>query len=211
MDTTRAIHVASEVVLLGGVIYYFNSQVKGLKAEIKELKAKIEENQQGIGKHLNNLYSAIDKIGKSVTHLNMIGRGMSEAHNSATITQHHDNGSSGLRRRKKVTVKEIQESGDSDEIEVTENDGQEDDSQRQDEFSRDNYRSSSPGNFGEQDNTNLDDELGEELQQLEEQDESEDEAEEQPQMESKGMQLKSRVAASSAPSNRQPVLNNKKK
>lgn len=210
MDTTRAIHVASEVVLLGGVIYYFNSQVKGLKSEIKELKAKIEENQQGIGKHLNNLYSAIDKIGKSVTHLNMIGRGMSEAQNSATITQHHNNGSSGLRRRKKVAVKEIQESGDSHEIEVTDTDGREEDLQSQDEFSRENYQSSS-NNSNEQEITSLDDELGEELQQLEEQDESEEDTEETPQMESKGMQLKSRVVASSAPSNRQPVLFNKKK
>jgi len=65
MDTTKMIHVAAEVVLLGGVTFYFNGQIRSLRNEIKDLKAKIEEQQEMTNKHLNNFYAVIDKMNRS--------------------------------------------------------------------------------------------------------------------------------------------------
>lgn len=69
MDTARTVHIASEVVILGGVIFYFNNQIKTLKTEIKELKTKLEEDSQSNNKHLQNLYSLVDKINIDVKQL----------------------------------------------------------------------------------------------------------------------------------------------
>lgn len=88
--TGKLVHVAAEVVLVGGVIFYFNNQVKSLKNEIKELKIKIEEMTDSNNKHLNNLYSLVDRLNRSV--LTPIQEEKSQPNNSQT----------GIRRRKKV-------------------------------------------------------------------------------------------------------------
>lgn len=62
MDTSKMIHMGAEIVLLGGIIFYFNGQTKTLKNEIKDLKVKIEEQQEVTNKHFNNLYAVIDQM-----------------------------------------------------------------------------------------------------------------------------------------------------
>lgn len=62
METQKIIHIAAEVVLLGAVTFYFNGQIKGLKNEMNDLKSKIKEQDESMNKHLNSLYSIIDKL-----------------------------------------------------------------------------------------------------------------------------------------------------
>jgi len=63
METKQIAHIVSEVILLGGITFYFNGQIKGLKSEIRDLKAEIEKQAEANNKHLNNLYSLMDKMG----------------------------------------------------------------------------------------------------------------------------------------------------
>lgn len=65
-QTGKIVHVAAEVILLGGIAFYFNNQVKSLRNEVRELKLKLEEITESNNKHLNNLYSLMDKMNRTM-------------------------------------------------------------------------------------------------------------------------------------------------
>ena len=62
MDTQKIIHIVSEVILLGVVSYYLNGKIKSVKQEVKDLKAKLVLQEESFTKHINTLYSIIDKM-----------------------------------------------------------------------------------------------------------------------------------------------------
>ena len=62
MDTQKIIHIVSEVILLGVVSYYLNGKIKSVKHEVKDLKAKLVLQEESFTKHVNTLYSIIDKM-----------------------------------------------------------------------------------------------------------------------------------------------------
>ncbi len=62
MNMTGIVHIIAEVILIGGVIFYFNKQVKSLRNEIKELRQKLQDTQEINVKHFNNIYAGLDKL-----------------------------------------------------------------------------------------------------------------------------------------------------
>jgi hypothetical protein len=64
-STGKLMHIGAEVVVLLGVTFYMNSQIRSLKTEIRELRAKIEEDARENNKHLNSMYMVIDQLQKS--------------------------------------------------------------------------------------------------------------------------------------------------
>jgi hypothetical protein len=97
-NTARMIHVGTEIVLIGGIFFYFNNQIKSVKNEVKELKIKIEENQEAYNKHLNNLYSLIDKLNSSVNNRQIYHPGQTQPF--VQKSNSHPSPITGLRRRK---------------------------------------------------------------------------------------------------------------
>lgn len=67
-STGKLMHIGAEVVVLLGVTFYMNSQIRSLKTEIRELRAKIEEDSRESNKHLNSMYMVIDQLQKSRMH-----------------------------------------------------------------------------------------------------------------------------------------------
>lgn len=68
-NNTKIIHIASELILVGAISFYFNNQIKTLKSDIIDLKTKMENETAANNKHFNNLYSLIDKMGRSLSQL----------------------------------------------------------------------------------------------------------------------------------------------
>jgi flagellar capping protein FliD len=64
-STGKLVHMGVEAVVLLGVTFYMNSQIRSLKTEIRELRAKIEEDARENNKHLNSMYMVIDQLQKS--------------------------------------------------------------------------------------------------------------------------------------------------
>jgi hypothetical protein len=62
METPKIIHIVAEVILLGAVSYYLNSQIKSVRHEVKDLKAKLVVQEESFNKHINTLYGIIDKM-----------------------------------------------------------------------------------------------------------------------------------------------------
>jgi hypothetical protein len=67
MESTggKLAHIGAEIVLIGGMAFYFNNQIKTLKNEVKELREIISKQQEICTKHINNLYEIFDKVFKS--------------------------------------------------------------------------------------------------------------------------------------------------
>lgn len=64
INTTGIIHIAAEVIIIGGVVFYFNNQIKSLRNEVKELRQKLQDSQEIYNKHFNNIYAGLDKLVK---------------------------------------------------------------------------------------------------------------------------------------------------
>lgn len=64
INSTGIIHIAAEIILIGGIVFYFNNQIKSLRNEIKELRQKAQDNQEIYNKHFNNIYAGLDKLVK---------------------------------------------------------------------------------------------------------------------------------------------------
>ena len=93
MESSKLVHIAAEVILMGGISMYFNGQIKSLRNEIKELKTKYDEHTEATNKHLNNVYALIDKFSHAD---NMVGR---------PTQSHAPPVSEGLRHRRKTETK----------------------------------------------------------------------------------------------------------
>lgn len=110
METSKIIHVAAEAVLLGGVVVYFNNQIKSLKNEITELKNKLEKNNEIYNKHFNNIYTMIDKMGQNLS-FHMMKNNQQQAKGmvlkkpqpSTTPAENNDN----LRNRKNTNTSSV--------------------------------------------------------------------------------------------------------
>jgi len=63
MENKQMIHIASEIIVLGGLIYYFNQKNKKLLSHIQDLSRKIED-QEGI---LQNHEEIIRKMSEFIT------------------------------------------------------------------------------------------------------------------------------------------------
>lgn len=105
MDTSKIVHICAEAVLLAGVTFYFNGQVKTLRNEIKDLKAKIEEQQETSNKHLNNLYAVIDQLRRSSPPTPTFQRSVPQDHAPMKLQEQV-----GLRRRKPEQLSQKEES-----------------------------------------------------------------------------------------------------
>ena len=64
-STGKLMHIGAEVVVLLGVTFYLNTQIRSLKTEIRELRTKMEEDARESNKHLNSMYMVIDQLQKS--------------------------------------------------------------------------------------------------------------------------------------------------
>ena len=51
MENKQMIHIASEIIVLGGLIYYFNQKNKKLLSHIQDLSHKIEQQEVILQKH----------------------------------------------------------------------------------------------------------------------------------------------------------------
>jgi len=51
MENKQMIHIVSEIIVLGGLIYYFNQKNKKLLSHIQDLSRKIEEQEGILQKH----------------------------------------------------------------------------------------------------------------------------------------------------------------
>ena len=51
MENKQMIHIASEIIVLGGLIYYFNQKNKKLLSHIQDLSRKIEDQEGILQKH----------------------------------------------------------------------------------------------------------------------------------------------------------------
>ena len=150
MESSKIVHIAAEVVLLGGITFYFNGQIKSLKNEIKELKTKIEEQSEANNKHLNNVYSLLDKL----SHASLLA-------NSAPLqTQQRSQAPvEGLRRRRSPESR----SRDSESFEPKQSKNES--SNRKPSLSVHQRSEPIPEELQEDD---LDDQLAQELQELQE-------------------------------------------
>ena len=60
--TGKMVHVGAEVVVLLGVTFYLNGQIRSLKNEVRELRVKLDDQSEAVNKHLNNVYVVLDKL-----------------------------------------------------------------------------------------------------------------------------------------------------
>ncbi len=60
MDTKTAIHIGTEVVVIGGLAFYFNKQISGLKAQNVALAKRVEQLTDVIKHHDQILQALID-------------------------------------------------------------------------------------------------------------------------------------------------------
>jgi hypothetical protein len=60
--TGKMVHVGAELVVLLGVTFYLNGQIRSLKNEVRELRVKLEDQSEAVNKHLNNVYVVLDKL-----------------------------------------------------------------------------------------------------------------------------------------------------
>lgn len=69
MESTKIVHIAAEVVLIGAVVFYYNGQLKALKNELREVKQKMQDETIERNKHFDNLYTVVDRMQKSMVHM----------------------------------------------------------------------------------------------------------------------------------------------
>lgn len=60
MDSRLLIHVGSELVLLGGIVVYFNKQISELRRENEDLKGKLQNMGQALTQHSQILTTLIE-------------------------------------------------------------------------------------------------------------------------------------------------------
>lgn len=61
-STGKLIHVGTEAIVLMGIVFYLNGQIKTLKNEVRDLRVKLEEQNQTVNTHLNKMYMTLDML-----------------------------------------------------------------------------------------------------------------------------------------------------
>lgn len=66
-----AVHITTELIVVGGIAFYYHNQVKQLKAEISQLKQKLDEANDVNGKHFNTIYNTLDRFNNALNMIHM--------------------------------------------------------------------------------------------------------------------------------------------
>lgn len=61
-NSSKMMHIAAEVTILGAVIYYYNNKIKALNSEINSLRVKLEETKEETNQKLNALYASVHQL-----------------------------------------------------------------------------------------------------------------------------------------------------
>lgn len=165
INTSQMIHIAAEVILIGGITFYFKNQIKGLKEQVRDLKAKIEENHDIHTKHTNNLYDMMDQILKTIQPQNM-QQNVQQIIKPIRIPINGDNsgysnkssGSSGLRHRGKSHSNSNTSNDDKH------NNNHDDNDNNDDNDDKDNL--TNPPSMASKDDDELDEQLKDEINEM---------------------------------------------
>ena len=65
MDQQKIIHLAGEVVVIGGVFLYLNKQIKNLRQEIEDIQNVMIKQQEFIEKNFAGISKSIDFLMRS--------------------------------------------------------------------------------------------------------------------------------------------------
>jgi len=68
MENKQMVHIASEVVILVGLTFYFNQQNKKLKGHIEDLAQRVEEQEDLFQKHEQVIRKLVEHINQQPTH-----------------------------------------------------------------------------------------------------------------------------------------------